>query len=125
MNPAIDAATRARLAWLMEQLTRLHDYQYVRSEGNHVFQAARQDLADIIANAVEPVTNPPATVLAVMTQDQFKDATGQLQEVVTAKFAQMGDMIESSELAVVDAVAATRADVLAAMPAPEIGRAHV
>ena len=120
MTVAIDAATRARLAWLAEQLTRLHDYQYVRFEGDHVFQAARQDLADILANAVEPVTNPPATVLAVMTPEQVDRIMTAIPAAVDANaiVAAIVREIEQTELAVVDAVAATRADVLAAFPAP-------
>jgi len=118
MTVAIDAATRARLVWLAEQLTRLHDYQYVRFEGDHVFQAARQDLADIIANAVEPVTNPPATVLAVMTPEQVERVIAAIPAGVDADAivkAITGE-IEQAELAVTDAVAQTRADVLAAFP---------
>jgi len=121
---AIDTATRARLAWLKDQLTKLHEYQYVRFEGDPIFQSARQDLADILANAVEPVTNPPATVLAVMTSEQVERVIAAIPAGVDADAivkAVTGE-IEQGELAVVDAIATTRqeimAAVLAAMPTP-------
>jgi len=116
----INEATRDRLSWLKDQLTKLHDYQYIRSEGDSVFQSARQDLADILANAVEPVTNPPATVLAVMTPEQVDRVVAAIPAGVDsdAIVRAIAREIEQTELAVVDAVAATRADVLAAFPAP-------
>lgn len=105
MTTLINEATRARLAWLQEQLAALHDNNWVRSEGEHIFSYARQELADINANAVEPVTNPPATVLTVMTPEQV----GRVVAGIT-------DDMESGDLAIIDAIAATRADVLAAIP---------
>jgi len=113
---AIDTATRARLAWLKDQLTKLHEYQYVRFEGDPIFQSARQDLADILANAVEPVTNPPATIMAVMTPEQVESVIAAIPAGVDADAIVKAITGEIEQVELVDAVAATRADVLAAFP---------
>jgi len=107
MTTLINEATRARLLWLATQLDTLHDNNWIRSEGEHIFSYARQELADINVGAIEPVTNPPATVLTVMTPEQV----GRVVAGIT-------DDMQSSDLAIIDAIAATRADVLAAIPKP-------
>lgn len=107
MTTIINEATRARLAWLAEQLTKLHENNYVRYEGETIFKGVRQELDDINANAVEPVTEPPATVLQVVEVGALGTITDRILGAV-----------EETELAVVDALAQTRADVLAAIPAP-------
>lgn len=107
MSTTINEATRARLVWMAEQLTKLHEYNYVRYEGDTIFRAVRQELDDINANAVEPVYQPPATVLQVVEVSALGAITTSIIEAV-----------ESSDLAVIDAIAQTRADVLAAIPAP-------
>lgn len=116
----INEETRARLVWIADQLTKLHDYNWVRSEGETDFRAVRQELADINAKAVEPVMKAPDTVLAVMTPEQVDRVVAAIPAGVDADAIVKAIVreIEQTELAVVDALAQTRTEVLAAIPAP-------
>lgn len=120
MSIIINAETQARLVWVADQLTKLHDYNWVRSEGETDFRGVRQELADITAKAVEPVMKAPDTVLAVMTPEQVDRVVAAIPAGVDADAIVKAIVreIEQSELAVTDAVAQTRAEVLAAIPAP-------
>lgn len=126
MKTAIAAAAVARLNWIASQLATVNDNYWVRPEGEHVFKAMRQELDDIIANAVEPVTvyNPPAIVQEVMTSEQVETLVDRVVAAIPAAtdpdviVTAIKGALESTELAVVDAIAQTRADVLAAIPAP-------
>lgn len=121
---AVDTATRARLAWIQEQLQKLYDNGWIRSDGEHHFRPVLQELEDINATAVEPVTQPPATVLHVMAPEQVESLVDRVVAAIPAAtdpeviVTAIKGALESTELAVVDAVAQTRADVLAAIPAP-------
>jgi len=118
MSTIINQVTRDRLAWMAEQLTKLHDYNWVRSEGETDFRAVRQELADIIAKAVEPVMKAPDTVLAVMTPEQVDRVVAAIPAGTDADaiVKAIAREIEQTELAMTDAIAQTRADVLAAFP---------
>lgn len=126
MKTAIAAAAVTRLNWIVSQLATMNDNYWIRPEGEHVFKTLRQELDDIIANAVEPVTvyNPPAIVQEVMTSEQVETLVDRVVAAIPAAtdpeviVTAIKGALESTELAVVDAVAQTRADVLAAIPAP-------
>ncbi len=126
MKTAIASAAVDRLKWLAAELAKLSDNYWIRNEGEITFRVARQELDDIIANAVEPVTDvhPPAQVTQVMTSEQVEALVDRVVAAIPAAtdpeviVTAIKGAIESTELAVVDAVAQTRADVLAAIPAP-------
>lgn len=126
MKAAIAAAALTRLNWIASQLATMNDNYWVRPEGEHVFKAMRQELDDIIANAVEPVTDyhPPAIVQEVMTPAQVETLVDRVVAAIPAAtdpeviVTAIKGALESTELAVVDAIAQTRADVLGAIPAP-------
>ena len=116
----IDTATLERLKWLQEQFTRMYDNAWVRLDGETSFRSARQELDDIVATAKPPATVAPQ--LVVMTAEQVESVVDRVvaaippatnaDVIVTA----LTEAIEASDVAIIDAVAQTRNDVLAAMP---------
>lgn len=139
----IDTATKDRLQWLQEQLTRIFDNGWVRLDGETVFRSARQELDDIVATATPPQAVAP--VLAVMKADQVEAlvdaavarveaARGDMLALVGEKLDDSRELaakatanvaaliradIEGSDVEVLDAIASTRADLLAALPKAE------
>lgn len=116
----IDNATLERLKWLQEQFARMYECAWVRLDGETVFRSARLELDDIVATAKAPEAVAPQ--LVVMTADQVETLVDRVvgaippatdpDVIVTA----ITGAIEASDVAVIDAIAQTRGDVLAAMP---------
>lgn len=127
MTTLINEVTRARLAGIAAAMAKLYENGWIRDTGETVFRDARGELDDILRTAVEPITAAPVNNIVAMPLQQVEalvDAavarieTGKSETaafVVTA----LRTELESSDLAVMDAVAATRADILAALPKAE------
>jgi hypothetical protein len=97
MTTIVNGATKARLLWIAAQLEALENW--IRPDGETILSGAKIELQDIINNATEPATVAPTTDIQAMTADQ------------------VGEVVKQ----VTDAIASTRADVLAsiaAIPAP-------
>lgn len=96
----------ASLLFIQGELQKLRDNNQIRYEANAVFQAARQELDTVILTyqAPPPVVAPVIQVL--MTDEQ-----------VTDLIASVRTDIEESDLAVLDAITASKDEVLAALPA--------
>lgn len=129
MTTLINAATLARLVAVSADMAKLYDNGWIRDTGEGVFRGARQELADIIATATEPVIQPPAVQVVAMPVSQVEamvDAVVARVEAAQAEGAAQTDAIvsairaelEESDLTVIAAVSETRADLLAAMPKP-------
>lgn len=105
---------KERLEWILAQIMKLDANGYIRYEGNSLYQAAKQELESVIAGYVEAVPPPPDIVYNVMTEEQVA--------ALAAKFPTGGELLagviaeqEKSELAILAAVADTRAELLAAV----------
>lgn len=142
----IDSGTLSRLVAVAATLSKMSENLWVRDTGESLFRDARNELDDVIRTAVEPITAAPVTVVQAVPVDQVEalvDAAVQrveagkaamvetvateLQgihkvaaEAVESLAAAIRGDLEGSDVAVLDAIASTRADLLAAVaPATE------
>jgi len=108
----IDNNTKTRLQWLAGELQKLYDNGWLRYDGEPVFRGAQQELADIITTAREPAEVAPQIVQTVMTEEQIERVLSAIPAGVEGAVAVH---IEQSDVAVLAAIAETRAEVLAAV----------
>jgi hypothetical protein len=118
-----------RLIWILAQLQALQDNYAIRSEGETVFLSAKNELADVIQTYTEAVAPPPAIEYKAMTGDEISDlkiaisadvralVRADLDETKAGIVSAIGAESQQSDVTVLDAIAQSRADVLAAMPA--------
>jgi hypothetical protein len=112
-TPTID-----RLKWIMSQLVNLNNGGNIRYEGNATFQGAYDELADVIRVYVDNSAAPAPVVLQAMTPEQVDAVLARIVATSDGIVSAVGAHIEQSDLAVLDALAHTRADVLAAVATP-------
>lgn len=98
-------ATLESLVFIQGRLNKLHEENYVRYEGNTVFQEARQELATVIDRYEEPEAPAPVIVQKIM------DA-GQVEALLVGITAE----IHASDIVVLDAITASKDEVLAGLP---------
>lgn len=123
----IDSTTLARLAAVAADMAKLYENGWIRDTGEGVFRGARAELDDIVKNAVEPVTAAPVNTIVAMPLQQVEalvDAAVSRVEAgkvdtAAAVVTAIRTELEAGDLAVLDAVASTRADILAALPQAE------
>jgi hypothetical protein len=105
---------KERLEWILAQLVKLDANGQIRYEGNSLYQAAKQELESIIAGWVDVVPPPPAIVQQVMSEEQVDALVARFptgEQLLAGVIAEQ----EKSELAILGAVAETRAELLAAV----------
>lgn len=100
------------MIFVMAGLQKLQDDERIRYEGNAIFQEVKQELAGAIEGfdayiEALPVTEPAPVVMHVMNAEQMDD-------LIRALRAES----ESSDVAVLAAIAHSQIDVIAAITAP-------
>jgi hypothetical protein len=129
-----------RLKWLFEQLQKLQDDDRIRYEGWTVFQGAKAELADIIANPVaevapivnrtmapgelEALAESAAKAVREMSQQELMTAVkdvmtnllGGRLEAIAGGILAVVDEIHASDAALMGAVEAKGNDIIAAIP---------
>jgi hypothetical protein len=126
MSTIINAATRERLALILSSMIRIRENGWVRDTGETVFREALGELQDIMGNAADPVTAAPVQVIHAMPVGQveaFVDAAvarieAGRTETQAAVVEAVRAELDGADLGVLDAIAQTRADLLAAMFPP-------
>jgi hypothetical protein len=126
---------KERLEWILAQLVKLDANGQIRYEGNSLYQAAKQELESIIAGWVDALPPPPPInyqafapgELDALIEGAALRISGSIQEAAThagdvALGAVANDMrlaiaeeVEKSDVAVLAALADTRAELLAAL----------
>lgn len=115
----MSVSTNERLAWVMAQMQNLENGGNIRYEGNTTFQGAKGELADIIATYQDHSAAPAPVVLAAAPLDQVRALLAEVvaasaDRVALAVAENTAHQVEQSDLAVLDAIAASQADMLAA-----------
>lgn len=113
MSTIINAATVLRLQWVMEQIEKLENSGWIRLDGETVLRGLKGELTDVINTAVEPLSATPVVNLVAMEVKQVEA----LVDAAVARVEAIRVDLEGGELAVLDAIAQTRADVLGRMEA--------
>lgn len=109
MSTTIDNNTKTRLQWLAGELRKLYDNGWLRYDGEPVFRGAQQELDDIIGTAQAPADVAPTIVQTVMSEEQIERVLSAIPAGVEAAVAVH---LEQSDVAIMAALAGTRADLL-------------
>lgn len=112
-------SAKLSMEFVLRGLRILAENECVRDTGNQVFHEIKAELETAIANYVEATTAPATVVQTVMTEGQvqtmIETVSGRANSGIDAVLVKVNELFDSSDLQVLDAIAASRADVLAAV----------